>query len=76
MNQTLQNKSKTYSKPPVTKVRLPWERGRIGWNEVCMWCVEQYGLPGDNFEWHPHSDHMEFDFYDEKDAIHFMLRWS
>ena len=70
--------SKTSSNKPVTKVTLEWRDGRNSieaWNEVCAWCLEQYGLPGDKFEWHPCVDYMEFDFYNQKDAIHFMLRW-
>lgn len=57
----------------TTKVKLDW---RPAWNEICAWCIEHYGLPGSNFEWHAEDDHMEFDFYNEKDAIHFMLRWA
>jgi hypothetical protein len=38
--------------------------------------MEQFGLPGDKFTWHATESHMDFDFIDEKDAIHFILRWS
>lgn len=64
---------------PVTKVRLEWKDGRDNtesWNEICAWCIEQYGLPGKNFEWHPETDYMDFYFYNEKNAAHFILRWS
>ena len=77
--QTLNNRLETPLKKPVIKVKLDWLAGEGDnptWNEVCAWCIEQFGLPGSKFQWHPLSDHMEFDFYDEKDAIHFMLRWS
>jgi hypothetical protein len=46
------------------------------WDEICMWAVETFGLPGERFEWHPAEDNMEFYFYDERDAIHFELRWG
>ena len=46
------------------------------WDEICIWTIEQFGLPGSRFEWHPKEDNMEFYFYDECDAIHFELRWG
>jgi hypothetical protein len=79
VNQTLQNKSKTPSSKQGTRVCIPWTRATDKshplWNEICAWCVEQCGLPGDRFEWHPKIDYMEFYFKNEKDAIHFSLRW-
>jgi len=45
------------------------------WNEIYAWAIEQYGLPGTKFEWHPTEEYTEFFFYDERDAIHFNLRW-
>lgn len=71
-------KSNNSSNKQVTKVRLDWRDGRNNtpaWNEICAWCVEHYGLPGSNFIWTPFNDYMDFDFYNEKDAIHFSLRW-
>lgn len=79
MNQTYKTKLEKPLEKQVTKIKLAWLDGEGDnpiWSEVCAWCVEQYGLPGAKFMWHPMSEHMEFDFYDEKDAIHFMLRWS
>ena len=79
MNQTLQNKSKTLSNKQATKVVLDWTQGRDSiplWDEICIWAIENFGLPGERFEWHPAEDNMEFYFYDERDAIHFELRWG
>ena len=79
MNQTLQDKLKTPLNKPITKVVLGWTQGRADipmWDEICMWAVETFGLPGERFEWHPAEDNMEFYFYDERDAIHFELRWG
>ena len=78
MTQTLKNKSETHSKPPVTKVVLDWRDGRNGteaWNEICAWTIEQFGMPGTRFTWHPTENDMKFYFYNEQDAVHFMLRW-
>ena len=56
----------------VTKVRIPW---KSDWNSACAWAMEQYGLPGDKFTNYFGKDHIEFHFNDERDAIHFSLRW-
>lgn len=80
MIQILNNESETRLLPPVTKVRLPWQEherdSNESWNEICAWTIDQFGLPGTRFTWHPTEDYMDFWFYNEKDAIHFMLRWS
>ena len=67
------------SEKPGTKVRLDWtdgDNGTTSWSEICIWAILQYGNPGGKYTWHPEKDHMIFNFADEKDAIHFMLRWS
>ena len=76
----LLEKYETPSKTQVTKVRLAWEPNNrdsdVAWNEICAWTMEQFGLPGTRFNWHPTEDFMDFYFHHEEDAIHFMLRWS
>jgi hypothetical protein len=60
-------------------VRLHWEGDRNTdaiWNEICIWAIEQFGLPGQKFTWHPTEDFMDFKFEDERDALVFLLRWS
>lgn len=79
MNQNLKNKLKTPSNKQGTKVVLTWLQGYDDipkWDKICIWAIEQFGMPGERFEWHPTEDHMEFYFYDERDAIHFELRWG
>ena len=79
MNQILKNKSQIHSSKQGTKVKLDWLKGRDSipiWDEICIWAIEQYGMPGDKFTWHPTADYMIFDFVDERDAIYFMLRWT
>ena len=75
----LLEKYETPSNKQVTRVRLDWQKGRDSipiWNEICAWAMGEFGLPGSRYEWHPTEDYMYFDFYDERNAIHFMLRWS
>jgi len=79
VNQTYKNKSTTPSNKQGTKVVLDWIHGYDDipmWDEICIWTIEQFGFPGSRFEWHPKEDNMEFYFYDERDAIHFELRWG
>ena len=78
MNQNLLNKSETPSNKRGTKVRIPWKKGDSinRWDETCIWAVEQFGLPGDRYTSHPTVDYMDFYFNDERDAVHFELRWG
>ena len=69
---------KNSSEKQVTKVTLEWRDGRNdteAWNEICAWTIEQFGMPGTRYTWHPAEDYMNFYFHKEEDAIHFMLRW-
>jgi len=45
------------------------------WDETCIWAMNQFGLPGNKFYTHMTEDYMDFVFEDERDAIHFSLRW-
>jgi hypothetical protein len=60
-----------------TKVRIAWKHGDTisKWDETCIWAIEHYGLPGERNVTHPTEDYMDFIFKDERDAIHFNLRW-
>jgi hypothetical protein len=77
VNQNLKNKSPTLSVSQATRVRIPWKEGDTitKWNETCAWAIEHYGLPGDRYSTHPTEGYMDFYFQDERDAIHFNLRW-
>lgn len=75
----LLEKYETPSKTQGTKVTLEWRYGSDAsesWNEICAWVIEQFGMPGTRYTWHPNEDYMQFYFHHEEDAIHFMLRWS
>ena len=78
MNQNLLNKSETPSNKRGTKIRIPWKQGDSinRWDETCIWAIEQFGLPGARYKTHPTEDYMDFYFDDERDAIHFELRWG
>ena len=55
--------------PAGTRVRISWQENHDipSWNQTCAWAVEQFGLPGDRFVYHPFEDFMEFHFKNEKD---------
>ena len=75
----LLEKYETPSKTQGTKIQVEWRQGTDtmeAWNEICSWTIEQFGMPGTRFTWHPTEDYMNFYFHHEEDAIHFMLRWS
>jgi hypothetical protein len=61
-----------------TRIRIPWQTNHDipTWNQKCAWAVETFGLPGDKFDTHATEDYMDFYFKDERDAIHFELRWG
>lgn len=46
------------------------------WNQLLVWCLETYSLPGDRYTFHPGTDFMEFVFNNEQDALLFQLKTS
>lgn len=58
-------------------VRIPWRRGDtiFRWDEMCVWAIEQFGLPGDRYITHPTEEYMDFVFQRSEDAIYFKLKW-
>ena len=45
-------------------------------NEVHIWVIETFGLPGHKFEYQPEYIDMVYRFKYEKDAVMFSLRWT
>lgn len=45
-------------------------------NELHIWMMENFGLTGDRYQYHPEIHHMVYTFRDEKDAMVFALRWG
>jgi len=46
------------------------------WDQVCIWAIETYGLPGHRFTYSPNVNYMEFHFPDQRDATVMLLRWG
>ena len=60
-------------------VAVWWSEGMRGvsaWDDVCIYAIEHYGLPGDRFITDISADRMIWSFRDPKDALMFKLRWS
>ena len=58
-------------------VRIPWRHNDTisRWDEVCIWAIEQFGLPGQRYTTHPTADYMVFLFENSRDAVCFTLKW-
>jgi hypothetical protein len=46
------------------------------WDDVCIYAIEHYGLPGEKYITDISVDRMVWSFKDPKDALMFKLRWS
>jgi hypothetical protein len=46
------------------------------WDDVCIYAIEHYGLPGKNYITDMSVDRMVWSFKDPRDALMFKLRWS
>lgn len=56
---------------------IPWiKEGRPDWNEVCIWAIEQFGLPGDRYQTQVTVDAMTFRFRNPRDLVWMKLRWT
>jgi hypothetical protein len=42
---------------------------------MCIWAVEQFGVPGERYMTHSTADHMDFEFDSAQDAEFFALKW-
>lgn len=45
-------------------------------NELHIWMIDNFGLTGDRYRFHPELDYLIYSFRDEKDAVFFTLRWG
>jgi hypothetical protein len=75
----------TLEKPTLTEpgydyhVRINWTQKMSEpsrWDDVCIYAIEHYGLPGKNYVTDMSVDRMIWSFKDSKNALMFKLRWS
>lgn len=61
------------------KVKIVWKLGQDTdewWNQVCIWAIEEYGLPGDRYTTTLAEDYMIYNFTKQEDAVMTALRWG
>jgi hypothetical protein len=61
------------------KVKVTWCLGQdtnAWWDQVCIWAVEEFGLPGDKYKTELTEDYMIFDFKEAEDAMLMKLTWG
>jgi len=54
----------------VYEIKVDWKLGQDSskwWDKVCIDIMEVFGLPGDRYTSHPHTDCMLFRFNSHKD---------
>ena len=51
-------------------------RPTTAWDDVCIYAIEHYGLPGEKYITDISVDRMVWSFRDSRDALMFKLRWS
>lgn len=63
--------------PPRTfDLKIGWTSDFYDWNEVMVWAVDQFGLPGERYETKVTMEHMLFRFSQPQDYVWMKLRWG
>ena len=61
------------------KVKIDWKLGQDSnewWNQVCIWAIEEFGLPGGKYKTELTEDYMIFNFEEQENAAVMALRWG
>jgi hypothetical protein len=61
---------------PVT---IQWGAGaenETQWNDISIWCVETFGLPGDRYITDISTEHMTWFFRSDQDAVFMKLKYG
>lgn len=64
-----------YSHP----VTIRWGAGaenETQWNDISVWCIEAFGLPGDRYITDISTEHMTWFFRQAKDAVFMTLKFG
>jgi hypothetical protein len=59
-------------------VKLDWVNNPYMeyWNNICIWGIEHFGLPGDRYTTNLTEDYMIWNFRNPQDQLLFMLAWG
>ena len=63
--------------PYQVKITYPeLDENGVRSNELHIWMIENFGLPGGRYMFNPEIRFLTYSFREEKDAIFFTLRWG
>lgn len=61
---------------PVTIQWGPGAENETQWNDISIWCIETFGLPGDRYITDISTEHMTWIFKTPQDAVFMKLKYS
>ena len=61
---------------PVTIMWGPGAENETQWNDISIWCVETFGLPGDRYITDISTEHMTWFFRQDQDAVFMKLKYG
>ena len=72
-NDTLRESGYNY---PVTIMWGVGAENETQWNDISIWCVETFGLPGDRYITDISTEHMTWFFRSDQDAVFMQLKYG
>ena len=61
---------------PVTILWGPGAENETQWNDISIWCIETFGLPGDRYITDISTEFMTWFFRAEQDAVFMKLKYG
>ena len=61
---------------PVTILWGAGAENSTQWNDISIWCIETFGLPGEKYITDISTDHMTWFFKSDKDAVFMKLKYG
>jgi len=61
---------------PVTILWGPGAENETQWNDITIWCIETFGLPGTRYITDITTEHMTWFFRSSQDAVFMQLKFG
>ena len=61
---------------PVTILWGAGAENETQWNDISIWCIETFGLPGGRYITDISTEHMTWFFHQAKDAVFMTLKFG
>ena len=61
---------------PVTVLWGAGAENETQWNDISIWCIETFGLPGDRYVTDISTEHMTWFFRSDQDAVFMKLKYG